>query len=266
MLAPRLGQRTGALRATASACAPLPLPLRRPPRPPPALRRSLATAPPPPPAPPGGSAPLTKAKRVRFYRSHPYWTALLAAPFVVTGSLGVALLGLWAWDASTFHHPHAANVPIDPLALNPKRGGKKNLKIAESLVDDLDARKVNSSGKAKKRLVIVGGGWGSVGIVKNLDPDVWHVTVVSPDKCVPSRPSPRGRSLHSPISRRNSVFSVFSLCCVRSQSHKLTRSAETDIPRPQRPQPSARSRSAASSSRSARSLPASVVTSLLESA
>ncbi|GJN87665.1 hypothetical protein Rhopal_000620-T1 [Rhodotorula paludigena] len=187
MLAPRLGQRTAALRSTASACAPplpLPLPLRRPPRPPPALRRSLATAPPPPPASPGGSAPLTKAKRVRFYRSHPYWTALLAAPFVVTGSLGVALLGLWAWDASTFHHPHASNVPIDPLALNPKRGGKKNLKIAESLVDDLDARKVNSSGKAKKRLVIVGGGWGSVGIVKNLDPDVWHVTIVSPDNLV----------------------------------------------------------------------------------
>ncbi|GAA5849767.1 hypothetical protein JCM9279_002008 [Rhodotorula babjevae] len=124
--------------------------------------------------------PLAPPKQ-RFYRTHPYWTVLLASPFIVVGSLGLTLAGLWAYDASTYHHPHANRVPLDPLALNPARGGKKNLKIAEALVDDLDARMVNSSGKDKKRLVVVGGGWGSVGLLKHLDPDVWHVTVVAPD-------------------------------------------------------------------------------------
>lgn len=93
-----------------------------------------------------------------FYRRHPRVFALLAAPFVVGGSLGVALLGLWAYDASTYHHPHAGRVPVDPVALRPERGGKKNLKIAASLIDDLDERLVNA--RDKKRLVIVGGGWG----------------------------------------------------------------------------------------------------------
>lgn len=95
-----------------------------------------------------------------FYRRHPGWTAAAATPFVILGSLGVTLLGLWAYDASTYHHPHAAKVPIDPLALNPERGGKKNLKIATALIDDLDDNRVGASGKDKKRLVIVGGGWG----------------------------------------------------------------------------------------------------------
>ncbi|GAA6050545.1 hypothetical protein JCM3770_005593 [Rhodotorula araucariae] len=119
--------------------------------------------------------------RPPFYRTHPYWTVLALSPFVVVGSLGVTLLGLWAWDASTYHHKNAEKVPIHPLALNPERGGKKNLKVARALVDDLDERMVNSSGEDKKRLVIIGGGWASVGILKRLDPDLWHVTVVAPD-------------------------------------------------------------------------------------
>ncbi|BGP29130.1 hypothetical protein JCM10296v2_000868 [Rhodotorula toruloides] len=114
-----------------------------------------------------------------FYRRHPRVFAVLAAPFVVGGSLGVALLGLWAYDASTYHHPHAGRVPVDPVALKPERGGKKNLKVAAALIDDLDERVVNA--RDKKRLVIVGGGWGSVGILQHLDPGAWHVTVVSPD-------------------------------------------------------------------------------------
>jgi hypothetical protein len=170
-----------------------------------AARRSLATQPDPPlphPPPPG-----VVVKKAKFYRTHPYWTALFASPFLIVGSLGAGLLCLWAYDASTYHHPHTERVPLDPLALEPERGGKKNLKVAKALVDDKDERMVNSSGQDKKRLVIVGGGWGvrslflpylsfytqcrqnadllpreqSVGILKQLDPDVWHVTVVSPE-------------------------------------------------------------------------------------
>ncbi|BGP37014.1 hypothetical protein JCM10450v2_000924 [Rhodotorula kratochvilovae] len=116
-----------------------------------------------------------------FYRTHPYWTALAISPLVVAGSLGVALLGLWAYDASTYHHKNSEKVPVNPLALNLERGGQKNLKIARALVDDYDERMRSSSGDDKKRLVIIGGGWGSVGILKNLDPDLWHVTVVAPE-------------------------------------------------------------------------------------
>ncbi|GAA5917828.1 hypothetical protein JCM6882_004163, partial [Rhodosporidiobolus microsporus] len=142
----------------------------------PGASSSTAGTPPPPP-PPAKKLPLWRT----FPRTHPYWTALLISPVVIVGSLGAALVALWAYDASTYHHPHTERVPVDPLALNPERGGKKNLKVAKVLVDDRDARMVNSSGEDKKRLVIVGGGWGSVGILKNLDPDVWHVTVVAPD-------------------------------------------------------------------------------------
>ncbi|BGP13049.1 hypothetical protein JCM10213_000946 [Rhodosporidiobolus nylandii] len=134
------------------------------------------------PADPLNPAATPKApKKPPFYRTHPYLTVLIASPFLITGSLAAALLGLWAYDASTYHHPHTDKVPVDPLALEPERGGKKGLKVAAALVDDRDARMINSSGEDKKRLVIVGGGWGSVGILKHLDPDVWHVTVVAPD-------------------------------------------------------------------------------------
>ncbi|GAA6008884.1 hypothetical protein JCM10207_001757 [Rhodosporidiobolus poonsookiae] len=140
----------------------------------PASRRTLSTSPTP-------KDPSPPARKRPFYRTHPYWTACLVSPFVITGSLGAALLALWAYDASTYHHPHTDKVPVDPLALEPERGGKKNLKVAKALVDDKDARMLNSSGEDKKRLVIVGGGWGSVGILKHLDPDLWHVTVVAPE-------------------------------------------------------------------------------------
>lgn len=116
-----------------------------------------------------------------FYKRHPGWTAAAATPLIIVGSLGLTLLGLWAYDASTYHHPHDIKVPVDPLALNPERGGKKNLKIATALVDDLDDNRVGSSGKDKKKLVIVGGGWASVGILKHLDPELWHVTLVAPE-------------------------------------------------------------------------------------
>ncbi|GAA5934835.1 hypothetical protein JCM1841_000268, partial [Sporobolomyces salmonicolor] len=129
----------------------------------------------------GGPAAPKPAGYKPFYKQHPYWFALAVSPFVITGSLGITLLVLLGYDASTYHHTNAEKVPVCPIALHPVRGGKKNLKIASVLVDDTDANKVKSSGKEKQRLVIVGGGWGSVGILKHLDPDLWHVTVVAPD-------------------------------------------------------------------------------------
>ncbi|KAL8968854.1 MAG: hypothetical protein Q9183_002277 [Haloplaca sp. 2 TL-2023] len=64
-------------------------------------------------------------------------------------------------------------------ALYPRRGGPKNLPIAETLVDDDDCPE-NTRAKNKPKLVILGSGWGSVALLKQLNPEDYHVTVVSP--------------------------------------------------------------------------------------
>lgn len=131
----------------------------------------LSSPPPPPSTPP---------KRPRFYSRHPIIFSILAFPFILGGSLGTVVAGLLAYDATTYSDRELEKVNLDPLALNPTRGGKKNLKIAEVLVDDSDSKSFTTS-KVKQRLVIVGGGWGAVGVLKHLDPEEYHVTLVSPD-------------------------------------------------------------------------------------
>ncbi|GBB89082.1 hypothetical protein RclHR1_15750002 [Rhizophagus clarus] len=55
-----------------------------------------------------------------------------------------------------------------------KRGGPKNLLIADRLIDEGDSD-IN-----KPRLVILGSGWGAISVLKELEKDKYHVTVVSP--------------------------------------------------------------------------------------
>ncbi|KAI8454759.1 NADH dehydrogenase [Phakopsora pachyrhizi] len=95
-------------------------------------------------------------------------------------SFAVSLLALLAYDATTYSERHVKGVPVQPLALNPNRGGPKNLRIAEFLVGDQeDSERENLTRKPK--LVIVGGGWGSVGLIKALRPDNYHVVVIAPE-------------------------------------------------------------------------------------
>lgn len=68
---------------------------------------------------------------------------------------------------------------MSEVALNPRRGGPKNLPIAEHFVDDDDSPEKRNQ-KHKPKLVILGTGWGSVALLKQLNPDDYHVTVVSP--------------------------------------------------------------------------------------
>lgn len=68
---------------------------------------------------------------------------------------------------------------MSELALNPRRGGPKNLPIAEVLVDDEDSE-AHQALKDKPKLVILGTGWGSTALLKTLNPGDYHVTVVSP--------------------------------------------------------------------------------------
>lgn len=71
------------------------------------------------------------------------------------------------------------DIPVSELALNPKRGGPKNLPIASSFIDDEDSEEMVEQ-KDKPKLVILGTGWGSVSLLKTLNPADYHVTVVSP--------------------------------------------------------------------------------------
>jgi NADH dehydrogenase len=74
--------------------------------------------------------------------------------------LGVGLVigVILVHDASTYSDKHVDRVPINPLSIHPRRGGKKNLPIIEVNLDSEEAEKMNM--KDKPRLVIVGGGWG----------------------------------------------------------------------------------------------------------
>ncbi|KAF2148989.1 FAD/NAD(P)-binding domain-containing protein [Myriangium duriaei CBS 260.36] len=96
---------------------------------------------------------------------------------VVSGGLVVAF---FIYDATTYHEePESVDIPISELALNPRRGGPKNLPIAEHMVDD-DESDEKKGQKHKPKLVVLGTGWGSIALLKNLNPDEYHVTIVSP--------------------------------------------------------------------------------------
>lgn len=90
------------------------------------------------------------------------------------------MASVFAYDATTYREdPSMEDIPVSELALNPKRGGPKNLPIAEVMVDDDDSTAMQAQ-RDKPKLVILGTGWGSVALLKTLNPADYHVTVVSP--------------------------------------------------------------------------------------
>ncbi|KAI9705554.1 MAG: hypothetical protein M1836_006310 [Candelina mexicana] len=129
-----------------------------------ALTRSINTKP----------LPQKKSALYRFiYRSLAYTGFFI----LFTGGLIVAF---FIYDASTYREDLTfSDVPVSELALNPRRGGPKNLPIAEHLVDDEDYPEMSTQ-KNKPKLVILGTGWGSVAMLKLLHAGNYHITVVSP--------------------------------------------------------------------------------------
>lgn len=104
--------------------------------------------------------------------------------FAYTGffmlTIGGLVLAFFIYDASTYEGPEKlTDIPVSEAALSPIRGGPKNLPIASVLVDDDDCPE-NAQQKGKPKLVILGTGWGSVAMLKDLNPGDYHVTVVSP--------------------------------------------------------------------------------------
>ncbi|SLM36360.1 nadh dehydrogenase [Lasallia pustulata] len=127
-------------------------------------KRSISTKP----------LPQQRGPIFRFvYRSFAY-----AGGFIlVTGGLIVAF---FIYDATTYREDLSfSDIPVSEKALTPRRGGPKNLPIAEDFVDDDDSPEMAQL-KNKPKLVILGSGWGSIAMLKVLNPDAYHITVVSP--------------------------------------------------------------------------------------
>lgn len=132
-----------------------------------AKRRPLSTKP----------LPVPKSRVVRYA----YRTAAVLGSFVAVS--GALVAAFFVYDAYTYHDdPIAADVAVPALALNPRRGGPKQLPIAEHHVDDNDNDNEDNGARSshKPKLVILGTGWGSVALLKQLHPDDYHVTVISP--------------------------------------------------------------------------------------
>lgn len=119
--------------------------------------------------------PKKRFSIVRFLRR----SIFLIGFFVATSS--ALVLAFFIYDATTYSgEPLSESIPISSIALNPRKGGPKKLPIAEYLIDDDDSPESKSQ-KHKPKLVILGTGWGSVALLKELNPDDYHVTVVSPN-------------------------------------------------------------------------------------
>ncbi|GLB34744.1 putative pyridine nucleotide-disulphide oxidoreductase [Lyophyllum shimeji] len=121
---------------------------------------------------PPGPTRLDRAKRYARY----------AGLFTLSSALGVFVIGagIFIHDVFTYSDKHIDGVPISPLGVQPGRGGPKNLPIARVRVEDEEIEQ-NARLAEKPRLVIVGGGWGAMGILKTLAPGDYHVTLVSPE-------------------------------------------------------------------------------------
>ena len=121
-----------------------------------------------------GPLPKTQSRAFRWlYRSFAYFGFLIIFS-------SACIVAFFIYDATTYRSdPSVGELPVSTVALNPQRGGPKNLPIAEHLVDDDDCPQKHNQ-KHKPKLVILGTGWGSVALLKQLHADEYHVTVVSP--------------------------------------------------------------------------------------
>jgi NADH dehydrogenase len=94
--------------------------------------------------------------------------------------VGVGVILFFLYDASTYaEHGTQSDINVAELALHPRRGGPKNLPVCDVLIDDDDSPEKRAQ-REKPKLVILGSGWGTVALLKELNPDDYHVTVISP--------------------------------------------------------------------------------------
>ncbi|KAH6660891.1 hypothetical protein BKA67DRAFT_549504 [Truncatella angustata] len=164
-----------------------------------------------------------------------------SAAVLGTGIGFVAFLfgAFFLYDATTYKESAAfGECRVSEYALSPRRGGPKNLPIIDALIDDDDTDEKRAQ-KQKPRLVILGGGWGGVAMLKELNTDEYHVTVISPKNYflfTPMLPSATVgtlelRSLAEPIRR---ILARLNGHFVRAEaqdvefSHKLVECSQED--------------------------------------
>jgi NADH dehydrogenase len=99
---------------------------------------------------------------------------------IVSGSFLLALTGFFIYDYTTYTPPSVPDnllIPFD--SLNPPIGGPEKLPILTKNLDcyDTDSKRKDS---LKKKLVILGCGWGCVSLLNQLNKDEYDVTVISP--------------------------------------------------------------------------------------
>ncbi|KAI0019499.1 hypothetical protein F4780DRAFT_771188 [Xylariomycetidae sp. FL0641] len=117
-------------------------------------------------------------QRTNFLLNFTYRSAAIIGTGV--GFVGLLFAAFFIYDATTYKESVTfGDCRVSETALNPPRGGPKNLPIIEAFLDD-DESEQAARRKTKPRLVILGGGWGSVALLKQLNPDDYHVTVISP--------------------------------------------------------------------------------------
>ncbi|KAL6933279.1 hypothetical protein ACO0R3_002382 [Hanseniaspora guilliermondii] len=94
-------------------------------------------------------------------------------------TVSVSLLGFFIYDSTTYPENTWENVFSPDEILNPKRGGPENLPIMETNLDKIGTPDMLDT-KRKPRLVILGSGWATAGILKSIKADEYEVTVISP--------------------------------------------------------------------------------------
>lgn len=96
------------------------------------------------------------------------------------GFIGFLLAAFFIYDSTTYKESITfGDCDVSAAALDPPRGGPKNLPIIEAFLDDDESEEARKN-KDKPRLVILGGGWGSVALLKQINPGDYHITVISP--------------------------------------------------------------------------------------
>ncbi|KAI9069987.1 nucleotide-binding domain-containing protein [Trametes sanguinea] len=121
--------------------------------------------------------PPTSKWAIRWRKAIRYTGYLVGSSVIGIGFLTAAI---FLHDAFTYRERHIEGVPVSPRALHPERGGPKNLPVLSRLLSDLEDDE-NRELVQKPHLVIVGGGWGAVGVLDKLTPGDYHVTIVSPE-------------------------------------------------------------------------------------
>lgn len=124
-----------------------------------------------------GITPKGTPKKKPLYFRTAYYSVLLVGATVSVVTIG--LVAFFIYDSTTYHEYTPEEVTVSSLALNPVRGGPKNLPICYQYLDSNDDRDAEQCAD-KPRLVILGTGWGAVSLLKQLDEDMYNVTIISP--------------------------------------------------------------------------------------